>query len=329
MLDSKRPALSVVVAIVSDTTDSRCDVSHLTASLSALTRQIDPPTMEIIVPYHPRVEGIEQLKLQFSDVIFVECGDLGTDENWGGTREHHDKLRARGVAAARGEIIGLLEDHARPDPHWCARVVEAHRQEYAAVGGAIENGVDRALNWAVYFCDFGRYQNPVRAGESPFVSDANVSYKQSALEIIRPIWQESFHETAVNAALASHGKRLALSPDVIVYQYRSDLQLGSAVKERFIWGRSYAAGRSKLIGGSKRAMYAALSPLLPGMLLLRMTVNVMRKGRCMGAFWKALALTGILTAAWSLGEMVGYVTARAESCGARRPRNRAGVAIGP
>lgn len=313
---SPNPLLSVVVVIVSDTTHARSDVSNLVGCLQALTEQVDPPSMEIIVPYHPRTEGIEDLRLRFPSVAFLCIEDLRTYIEQGGSRQHHDELRARGLVAARGEIIGLLEDHGRPNPHWCARVIEAHRQSYAAVGGAIENGIDRPLNWAVYFCDFYKYQNPVPEGESPFVSDANVAYKRSALESIRPVWQETFQETAVNWALVSHGEELALAPKLIVEQHRSDLRLRSALKERRVWGRSYAASRSQLAGGLKRAIYAAFSPLLPVVLLLRMTVSVTKKGRGLGAFFKALPLTAMLVVSWSLGELLGYLTARSDSSGA-------------
>jgi hypothetical protein len=211
---------------------------------------------------------------------------------------------------ASGEIIGLLEDHARPDVHWCARVVEAHRQDIAAAGGAIENGIDRPLNWAVYFCDFGKYQNPVPAGPSWFASDANVAYKRAALESISGVWKKIFHETMVNTALLEKGEKLVLSPDIIVYQHRSNLNLGEALKERFIWGRSYAGTRCSLIGGAKRVLYALLSPVLPFILMYRMTVNVVKKGRCVGPFLKAVPLTAMLTVSWSLGELAGYLTAR-------------------
>jgi hypothetical protein len=308
---SHKPLLSVVVVIVSDTTDSRSDASLLDSCLEALSQQVDAPPMEIIVPYHGNVSGIELIKAQYPDVVFIPANDLKIYTGQGGSREHHDELRARGLAAARGEIIGLLEDHARPDLNWCARMVEAHQQCYAAVGGAIENGIDRPLNWAVYFCDFGRYQNPLPAGESAFASDANVSYKRSALESIRSTWQEVFHETAVNWALTSRGEKLALSPEIIVYQNRGSLRLGNALKERFIWGRSYAATRGMLAGASKRAIYATLSPILPLVLLGRMTVNVLKKQRCLGVFLKALPLTAALTLSWSLGELMGYLTGRA------------------
>jgi hypothetical protein len=305
---SPRPILSVVIAIVSDTINGHCDVSCLAGTLDALDNQIDPVSMEVIVPYHRRVAGIEELKCRFPAVKFVAVGNLQTFTGQGGSREHHDELRARGLAVAQGEIIALLEDHGRPDANWCKRVVEAHQDNYAAIGGAIENGIDRLLNWAVYFCDFGKYQNPLAEGESPFVSDANVSYKRSALETIRPVWHHIFHETVVNSALTARGEKLTLSSRIIVYQHRRNLRLGSALKERFIWGRSYAATRVKLLSDTKRIIHAAFTPVLPALLLLRMALNVMKKHRGVSPFLKALPLTALLTVSWSMGELIGYVT---------------------
>lgn len=310
MDQSVSPQLSVVVAIVSDTTSLQSDSSQLSGCLEALSGQVDPPSMEVIVPYHDRVGNIDEVRQRFPDVKYIHVDDLQSLRAEAGSREHHDELRARGLAVASGEIIGLLEDHARPDVHWCARVVEAHRQDIAAAGGAIENGIDRPLNWAVYFCDFGKYQNPVPAGPSWFASDANVAYKRAALESISGVWKKIFHETMVNTALLEKGEKLVLSPDIIVYQHRSNLNLGDALKERFIWGRSYAGTRCSLIGGTKRVLYALLSPVLPFILMYRMTVNVVKKGRCVGPFLKAVPLTAMLTVSWSLGELAGYLTAR-------------------
>ena len=53
------PVLSVVVAIVSDTTD-HADSSHLIPCLAALKKQKGAPSLEIIVPYHPSLKGIAQ-----------------------------------------------------------------------------------------------------------------------------------------------------------------------------------------------------------------------------------------------------------------------------
>lgn len=303
--------LSVVAVIVSDTMSARCDVSHLEATLDALARQIDPPPMEILVPHLPRVEGLERLRERYPAVRFIPVADLKTYDGRPGSREHHDELRARGIAAAGGEIVALLEDHGRPETRWCARLAEAHRGGWAGAGGAIENGVDRPLNWAVYFSDFAFYMNPVPAGESRTISDANASYKRAALESVRPVWEARFNQVEVNAALLAKGERLLLSPDIVVFQHRLNLRLGAALQERYVWGRSFAAARCRNAAPPRRALYALFTPALPALLVARMAVQVLRKGRGRGAFLRALPLILLLAGAWSLGELEGYRTERA------------------
>lgn len=310
------PVLSVVVAIVSDTTD-RADAGHLGPCLTALKRQTGGPRLEIIVPYHPSVTGIAQVREQHPEVHFQEVPDLRTFSGTGGSREHHDELRARGLALAHGEVVALIEDHGIVAADWSARIMEAHAGPFAAVGGAIENGVDRPLNWAVYYCDFLRYQNPLPAGETFTVSDANVAYKRMALESVRPVWREIFHESSVNGALRSRGEKLALAPGIVLLQGRQGLQLGSALKERFVWGRSYAATRARLAGTQRRLFWAIFAPALPVLMLARMTLMALRKRRTMAAFLKAFPVTAALIVAWSCGELAGYITGRANAGGAQ------------
>ena len=42
---------------------------------------------------------------------FLAVNDLRTYAGGGGSREHHDELRARGLAVARGAVVALIEDH--------------------------------------------------------------------------------------------------------------------------------------------------------------------------------------------------------------------------
>jgi hypothetical protein len=314
MASANNPVLSVVVAIVSDTT-GQPDTNHLEPCLAALARQDRAPVTEIIVAYLPRTAGIAGLRDRYPEVVFKEVNDLRMYTGVSGSREHHDEIRARGLALARGEIVALIEDHGIPARDWSAKIVERHRQPFAAVGGAIENGVDRPLNWAVYFCDFLRYQNPLPEGESSIASDANVSYKQSALRAIRPVWEEVFHESAVNGALRLRGEAIALAPDVVLYQNRLGLRFGSALKERFVWGRSYAATRAKLAGTLHRMFWAVFAPVLPVLIVARMARMALEKRRTLGPFIKALPLTAALVVSWSSGEFAGYVTGRANASG--------------
>lgn len=300
------PALSVVVAIVSDTTTPRADVDLLAGCLEALAGQVDAPPMEIIVPYHDRVDGVAGLRVRFPDIRLIEVADLAIAA--GGGREHHDVLRARGIAAARGQVVALLEDHGRPRSDWAAQVVAAHQGGPAAIGGAIDNGLDRPLSWAVYYCDFGRYQSPLPAGPSAFASDANVSYRRSVLEAIRPQWVDSFREAVVNGAMMRSGEGVALSPAIVVIQHRSDLTFGSAMRERFIWGRSYAATRSMWLSRPKQLAYALLWPALPLVMGLRIA-NASRQRGHFGSFLGAAPLIAALLVSWSVGEGAGYFAA--------------------
>jgi hypothetical protein len=228
-------------------------------------------------------------------------------------------LIARGLGLVRGAFVALVEDHDVAAPEWSARLVEAHRRPYAVVGGAIENGVDRLLNWAIYFCDFLRYQNPLPDGDAQRASDANVSYKRSALEAIRPVWQDEFHEAAVNGALLARGERITLAPGVVVYQRRQGVGYATALRERFVWGRSFGAWRSKEAAARRRVFWAVFSPAIPLLVMARMTGMAVRKRRTLGVFLKAWPLTAALTVWWACGEMTGYITGRATSDKARTP----------
>ena len=307
MTPATDPVLSVVVVIISDTTAARAHSNDLAQCIEALQQQVGAPTTEVIVPYHENTDGIRALEARFPHVRLIAVSDPVIAARRAGSREHHDALRAHGLALARGTLVALLEDQGRPDVGWSANIVVAHRGDQAAVGGAIENGIDRPLNWAVYYCDFAKYQNPVPAGETRFASDANTAYKRSALESVRSLWQQSFREIVVNDALLAAGKKVTLDPDIVVYQHRSDLTLHDALYERFVWGRSYAATRCALLSPSRRLIYAALSPLLPLIIMQRMAATAWKRRRHFGEFFRAAPLIALLTCSWSVGECVGYL----------------------
>lgn len=317
---SPDPLLSVVVVMVGDTVKPRVDTTDLAGTLDALMAQVDAPLLEIIVPYHSRVEGIDAQKRQYPTARFLPF-EPTTWPRTGASREHHDEMRAYGVKHARGRIIACLEDHVRPDARWSAEVLAGHQAPYAAIGGAVENEVDRPLNWAAYFCDLGKYQNPLREGASPFASAVNVSYKRASLESIESAWHSSFNETRVHAALQARGATLGLNPRILVHQHRNQLELGTVLQEFVVWGRSYSMTRAKQVGARQRLRLILLSPLLPLVLLGRMAIRPFQKKRLIRAFLQALPWTIVLTAAWSWGEWTGYISSFEKGSLQTRPGN--------
>jgi hypothetical protein len=95
------------------------------------------------------------------------------------------ELRAAGVAASRGQIIALTEDHCVAAPDWCRRIIEAHRRhaDALAVGGGVANGsTDSIVDWANYLLTFSTFLPPIdghRRDRCPTAS--NASYKRAVL----------------------------------------------------------------------------------------------------------------------------------------------------
>lgn len=302
---SSPPRLSVVVALISGRPE------HLESCLTALIQQVDPATMEVIVPYDESLGDISKFRAQFPSAQFLSATGVSQAGSSQWSREHHDELRSIGLHQARGEIVALIEDHCKPGDQWCTSILREHAASYAVIGGAVENGTDRLLNWAVYFCDFGRYQNPVQSGPAEYLSDCNISYKRKALEDTAELWKTAYHEESINWALRKRGESLWLSADMVVWQQRERMGLGSALRERYVWGRSYAGTRVAESEPGRRLLYTALAFLLPPLLLGRMIANIVRKRRHVAKLVLAFPAVVLLALAWSWGEFIGYLSGRA------------------
>ncbi|MBL8804851.1 MAG: glycosyltransferase [Planctomycetes bacterium] len=298
--------ISVVVGLISG------KKSDLERCLRALHTQSLALSLEILVPYDDPCAEVTSLAAQFPAVRFLRAEGLDTAvARAGASREHHDTLRTLGLRAASGDVIALTEDHAHTANTWCAEMVAAleRHPKAAAVGGAVECDSSSLLNWAVWFCDFGRYQNPLPEGSSEFVSDSNVAYRRAALERVEPVWRGDYHETAVHWAMVEAGFELCTTPRVVVWQARGELPLGAALRERFVWARSFAGTRARMSGAPKRWIWAAASPLLPLLMTARLARTAFGRGAHKGRFVAALPLIALLQCVWALGEFVGYVSA--------------------
>lgn len=299
--------LSVIVTVVdAGETLVRC--------LSALARQEHAPALEIIVPYDESVAGMAPIVARFPTFHFLPIGQIETSRPRMGPAGQHelfDRRRSAGLARARGDIVAILEDRGVPRPDWARALADTHeRLPHAVIGGGVENGRERVLNWAVYFCDFGRYQLPFDEGPRAYVTDVNIGYKRRALEQTRALWTERYHETTVHWALTRAGETLFLSNRFAVDQMRDDLSIGRLVSERVGWGRLFAYTRARETGMARRMLLAAMAPVLPLLLFYRLARHQVTKKRTLGKFLLASPVVLLLLATWSLGEMIGYLSGK-------------------
>jgi hypothetical protein len=302
-LEKSDPELSIVLTIVSGRDAVR-------GSLLALVPQLDFGIHELIVPYDKFSAEIEELIPEFPQVTFYSIGDLGLAASPAVSCHAHrlyDRRRAVGLRLARGRLIAMLEDHGRVAEDWVAKTVAAHRLNYAAIGGAIENGIDKPLNLAVYYCDFGRYGKPFEAREVDYISDINISYKREALDATGHVWAEAYHETAVHQELARLGFKLFLDDGPVVYQRRAGLRFVPVLVERVQWGRIFAETRSKDFPAWKRIGYCAGSFLLPPVMAVRVFRHMLRQKVSAINVTSTIPALAMLLTCWAAGEFAGYL----------------------
>ena len=277
--------LSVVVASWNGTT-------LLKQCLESLEKQADKTADEIIVVSNFAPE----LPKNGSRVSFhVRPGSFTVPE-----------LRRDGIAAARGNVVALIEDHCTVDKKWITEIKHAHVSDVAAIGGAVENKSDgAALDWAVYFYDYGRFMPPNSAGVTEALSGINTSYKRAVLDEIHDKYQDGFFETFANETLKKRGHQLAMIPSAVVY-HNKRYDLRSALSHCYHLARSYAAERVTNATVGTRLIFVLGSLFLPVVLPARVVFSVIRKGRNLGQLLRAIPFLILLMSFWSYGEFCGY-----------------------
>ncbi|HMJ07894.1 MAG TPA: glycosyltransferase [Pyrinomonadaceae bacterium] len=295
--------LTVVLTVVSGKDAMR-------ACLGGVYPQIDFAAAEVIVPYDKWSADVGDLAAEFPEVEFHFIDDLGMASDTAiaaHTHRLYDRRRAIGLRHARGKIIAMTEDHAVPAADWIEQIFAAHEQPYDVIGGAIENGTDKPLNWAWYYCDFGRYGRPFLGGILDYVSDVNVSYKKPALDAVKHIWNDAYRETILHWGMRERGSELYLDPRLVVYQQRPKMTLANAFSERVQWGRVFAETRVAVCSFRQRVIYAAGALALPPVLLLRAFSNMRRQKRSFQQIAASAPIAFLLLVGWSFGELLGYL----------------------
>jgi hypothetical protein len=277
-----------------------CSADHLTRCLEALQRQRDAPDFDVIVAYDPHIPGIDAVAKAFPEACIV-CNE--------GQRTPLE-LASRAVRESTGDLILLTEDHCVPGPRWVRTMIDAQRDDRAAVGGRIEiaPGVS-ATDWAFYFVDFFRYASPVSEGPSPTLTVCNVSYKRHKLAEVRYLWETFFMETVINDALSERYGKLWLHTGSEVTMNRH-VTFRDAVYERYAFGRLFGHTRIGFCSPGRRAFYAIFAPTLPLLLLGRMARAALRSRRLTLGFLRSLGPLAVMVCSWSWGEWLGYVTGR-------------------
>jgi glycosyltransferase involved in cell wall biosynthesis len=254
-----------------------------------------------------------------AEVIVVACGTgevaegIGRDFPWVRVihrpeRETVPELRRRGVVAARGETIAIIEEHCVASPNWLRTAHDAlTREACAAVGGAVwDDSYRRLTDWVVYFIEYNISLPPVPRGDTTFLNGANIAYRRSVLLGHEALLSGGYWEATLHPILLSEGERLVSVPEMIV-RHRGPFGLVYYLGQRFWFSRGFAGARRDTMPFGRRLAYCVVAPLLPFVLLARIGMRVWSK-RCKRArFLLAAPLILPALVVYVVGECVGYL----------------------
>jgi len=287
-----RPKISVVIASVNG-------AAHLDECLRALECQTLKDQAEVIVADRCGADVAATTRKQNLNLKLLSFPRATTIP----------QLRALGMKHSQGAIIALTEDHCLAHSCWYERILRAHEGRSGVIGGAVENdrSITRAVDWAVFFCEYGRYMNPVPNGEVTDLPGNNVSYRREFLAHVSDLleggksWEGDLH-----ARLRERGVQLYSDPSIIVY-HKKEFAIGYFLSQRYHYSRSYAGMRTQAVSVPKKLIRAVLCFLLPPILTLRIAGWVISKQRHVGMLFLTLPLILLFTIVWAWGELIGHL----------------------
>lgn len=295
------PRLSVVLATPGP-------FATLARTLAHLGRQTVREAIELVLvaPSRERLALDGAAVAGFGAVRVVETGEFRSV----------GRANAAGVRAATAPIVALAEDHCFPDPDWAERLLAAHAGPWAAVGPGVRNAnPGSAVSWADLLIGYGPWLLPAPARDADFLPGHNSSYKRDLLLALGDGLEERMEaETLLHWELRAAGHRLRFEPAAAV-AHTNFSRWRSWLPAQFHNGRLFAGLRARGRSPLWRALYAAGSPLIPAVRLLRIWRSLPSRElrrRCAAAL-PALAVGLAVDAA---GQLLGY----AFGAGAARDR---------
>lgn len=294
-MDGGRPELSiVVVAYQAERTIERC--------LAALDVQRSD-AVEVVVVDSGSDGAADLVARRFPGVRLIRCDG----------RRAPGAARNVGVTAARAGLIGFVDSDCIAAPDWAARVLEAHREPTLAIGGVIDLAPPHsALGTALYLCEFNQWLPGTPAGPMLDIPTCCLAVKRAALECFGPFREDGYcSDTAFNWKLARAGEPPRLDPRIRVAQIMEPTARGFVAKQ-LMHGRAFARMRVAEQGFStaRRWAYAALSPVLPLLLALRLVRRLHQRRPSRFGLVRSAPLVFVGLCLWSAGELVGYARPR-------------------
>src|SRR5262249_14199053 len=139
------------------------------------------------------------------------------------------------------------------------------------MGGGMGNARRaRAVDWAAYFAEYGFFADtrPETPEVRALLTGANVAYKRHVVADVVDWARAGEWENVAHHRLVAQGSLLRFVRSAAIYQNKT-YHVTQFCVDRYEHGRDYARKRLAEEPGSRRWLHLLASPLLPGLLTLR------------------------------------------------------------
>lgn len=289
------PEISIVVA-------SRHASTTILESVQAVRDQAVREKAELIVVDASADGSAALLSSRFPEAVLIEADPhLLVPQLW-----------RLGIERSGAPLVALSTASCVPGDGWLANLLRTVREHprSAGWGGPIDGPAEgRSLDWAVYFSRYSAYMPPVASREADEIPGDNAVYRLLDLERVWHPRDGGFWENLVHRRLHAQGRTLWMGADAVVRLGTGPGAWAFAL-DRYRHGRHFGSTRPTPFRLA-RWLRAAAAPGLAPLLLLRIGRRVLRHRRdWLLHYLAALPWLTVFIAAWSLGEMNGYLRGR-------------------
>lgn len=220
----------------------------------------------------------------------------------------------RGAKVASGRVVAFTTTQMRVSPSWARALIEHLSGPAVGVGGPIHlapwmSGTE-AAGCLVRFSAFlplfsdnepgGRHVEDIPGDNAGYLRDA-VLREVDLLD--RGFWEVDFHRRFHDS-----GRTLLMIPAAGA-TFVGPVRVRQLLRQRFEHAHEF--GRSRVsANGATRALRILASPLVPLVLVTRISRRAWRAGGFRSALLRALPTITLLAIAWAAGEAVGAARAR-------------------
>lgn len=295
MTRSAVPALSAIVLVP----DRFASVAEVVRHLAAQDRRGE---MEVVFVTPVDLDVPPEAVAGFERSTVVRLAE------WRSTAE----ARAAGVAASASPVVVFVEDHCFPSAGWAAALIDAHDDDWAAVGPVMLNANPAfTISWANLMIEYGPWLHPWEPGAVSHLPGHNSSYKRDRLLAYGGRLPSLLGaESVLHWDLGRQGYRLAIEPRART-RHKNFARFWPSIWLRFHCGRLFAGSRAHTWPASRRLAFAAGSPVLPLLRTWRLRA-LLRRHTTRRTPLVAPAVF-VLLAVDAIGECTGYLSGQGSS----------------